>query len=122
MTALLRDMNREFGLRSRLSALLGGPYVLWKIRQEERRLANGWTYEPPTFYEVNDAVNPSEFPSASGCSYVTPRLRSRPADTGDPTEAGCSGAGRTGRTKQARHPESAGTVSASGPANRAGQL
>ena len=26
-----------------------------KIRQEEKRLAAGWTYEPPTFYETNFA-------------------------------------------------------------------
>ena len=28
-----------------------------KIRQEEKRLAAGWTYEPPTFYERNDACD-----------------------------------------------------------------
>jgi hypothetical protein len=62
MAGLLDEMNREFGWTSRLSAAIGGPYVLWKIRQEERRLAQGWTYEPPTFYDVNDAVDLKDYP------------------------------------------------------------
>ena len=73
MSRLLGEMNREFGWTSRLFAAIGGPYVLWKIRQEERRLARGWTYEPPTFYDVNEAVNPGDCPSASRCCYVTPQ-------------------------------------------------
>jgi hypothetical protein len=83
MSYLLKEMNREFGWISRLFALLGGPYILWKIRQEERRLANGWTYEPPTFYEVNDAVEHSGYFSASRCSYVTPKVVS-PKMANDP--------------------------------------
>ena len=74
MSGLLEEMNREFGWTSRLFAAIGGPYVLWKIRQEERRLAQGWTYEPPTFYDVNDAVKPGDCPSASRCYYVTPQV------------------------------------------------
>jgi len=74
MSRLLEEMNREFGWTSRLFAVIGGPYVLWRIRQEERRLAQGWTYEPPTFYDVNDAVNPGDCPSASRCRYVTPQV------------------------------------------------
>ena len=26
------------------------------MRREEKRLARGWTYEPPTFYERNEAA------------------------------------------------------------------
>jgi radical SAM superfamily enzyme YgiQ (UPF0313 family) len=54
--ALLKDLHREFGLKSRFYAAVGGPYVLWKMRREEARLARGWTYEPPTFYERNEAA------------------------------------------------------------------
>ena len=68
MGAILKGVNREFGLKSRLFSLLAGPFVLWKVRQEEKRLAAGWTYEPPTFYERNDAVENS---SAKLCSQVT---------------------------------------------------
>jgi hypothetical protein len=74
MSRLLEEMNHEFGWTSRLCATIGGPYVLWKIRQEERRLAQGWAYEPPTFYDVNDAVKPGDCPSASRCGYVTPQV------------------------------------------------
>jgi len=63
MSRILRDLYREFGWKSRLAAAFGGPYVLWKTRQEEKRLANGWTYEPPTFYEKNHFV---EAPVAEG--------------------------------------------------------
>jgi len=87
MTLLLRDMNRAFGWRSRVSAWLGGPYVLRKIRREERRLADGWTYEPPTFYEVNDTVDSSEFRSASRCEYVTPHEVTSLAATDDSAPA-----------------------------------
>ena len=55
MTDLLGEIHREYGLRSRVASALGGLYVLWAIRREARRLAAGWTYEPPTFYESNAA-------------------------------------------------------------------
>lgn len=74
MSRLLAEMNREFGWSSRLFAAIGGPYVLWKIRQEERRLSRGWTYEPPTFYDINDAVKQEDYPTASRCRYVTPQI------------------------------------------------
>lgn len=53
MSRLLQELHREYGWRSRLAAAIGGPYVLWKARQEEKRLVEGWHYEPPTFYEQN---------------------------------------------------------------------
>jgi Radical SAM superfamily/B12 binding domain len=73
MTLLLDEVRREFGLKSRLFAALGGRYVLARIRLEERRLAQGWTCEPPLFYEVNDAVSPENAAGIPRCSYVVPR-------------------------------------------------
>ena len=55
MDGILQDLYREFGLKSRFYAAVGGRYVLGKIRAEEKRLSEGWTYEPPTFYEKNFA-------------------------------------------------------------------
>lgn len=78
--ALLKEMKAAFGWSSRLVASLGGRYVLGKIRKEEKRLARGWTYEPPTFYEVNDAVSPNESARISRCSYITPKLKTTPVD------------------------------------------
>jgi len=77
---LLKEIKTEFGWSSGLIASLGGRYVLGKIRREEKRLARGWTYEPPTFYEVNDAVAPEDSVGISRCSYITPRLKSAPVD------------------------------------------
>ncbi|MHC4715721.1 MAG: B12-binding domain-containing radical SAM protein [Planctomycetota bacterium] len=51
--AMLRDIHREFGIRSRLSAGLYGRIIYRLLRREDRRLQAGWTCEPPTFYETN---------------------------------------------------------------------
>ena len=72
MSALLDELKQEFGWKARLAAAVGGPYVLWKLRREEKRLAAGWTYEPPTFYERNDACG--ELDGAQRCRYVTPQV------------------------------------------------
>jgi len=50
-TAVLRDIYKQFGFKSRLTAPLAGRFVYQKLRREARRLREGWTYEPPTFYE-----------------------------------------------------------------------
>ncbi len=63
MSAILKDLHCEFGLKSRLSAAIGGRYVLGKIRKEEERLAAGWTYEPPTFYEKNHSSGDRTVPA-----------------------------------------------------------
>jgi hypothetical protein len=81
VAALLQELHREFGWKSRLMALLGGPYVYWKLWREEKRLAAGWTYEPPTFYEKNLACHD---PAADPCRYVTPEIRAKAADVGSP--------------------------------------
>jgi hypothetical protein len=76
MSALLDELKQEFGWKARVFAALGGPYVLWKLRREEKRLATGWTYEPPTFYERNDACG--ELDGAQRCRYVTPQVAAPP--------------------------------------------
>jgi radical SAM superfamily enzyme YgiQ (UPF0313 family) len=48
---LRRQIAQEFGAVSRLAANLVGPVLLWTTRREERRVAAGKTYEPPTFLE-----------------------------------------------------------------------
>lgn len=40
--------------------------VFWKLLREEQRLARGWTYEPPTFYEANFV------PGDSGIAHGSP--------------------------------------------------
>lgn len=62
MSALLEELKEEFGWKAKLFAAFGGPYVLWNLRREEKRLKKGWTREPPTFYEKNAACADENYP------------------------------------------------------------
>jgi radical SAM superfamily enzyme YgiQ (UPF0313 family) len=48
---LRKEIEGEFGAVARVASHVGGPLLLWTTRREERRLAAGHTYEPPTFLE-----------------------------------------------------------------------
>jgi hypothetical protein len=48
---LRREVQREFPIIARLAAASLGPILLWTTRREEKQLACGRTYEPPTFVE-----------------------------------------------------------------------
>ena len=48
---LRQDVEREFGSMSKAFSKLLGPVLLWTSRREEKRLAAGKTYEPPTIIE-----------------------------------------------------------------------
>jgi hypothetical protein len=50
---VLKEIYREFGMVSRILVPIIGRFILLKLKQENKRLARGWTYEPPTFYEKN---------------------------------------------------------------------
>ncbi len=54
ITRILKNVYREFGLKSRLAVPLAGRYVHFRLRQEDKRLRQGRTYEPPTFYEMTN--------------------------------------------------------------------
>ena len=49
--ALRVEIEKEFGMMSRLAATFLGPVLTWTSKREEKRLAAGYTYEPPTFLE-----------------------------------------------------------------------
>jgi hypothetical protein len=51
--ALLSDIYKEFGWKTRIIAPLLGLFAHASIRKEHRKLADGWTYEPKIFYEKN---------------------------------------------------------------------
>ena len=53
---LRREVEKEFGVAARVTANLMGPVLLWTTRREERRLASGKTYEPPTIVERRNWV------------------------------------------------------------------
>lgn len=46
-----KEFERAMGPLSSLSAGIFGPVMLWAAHREEKRLAAGQTYEPPTFIE-----------------------------------------------------------------------
>ena len=56
VAAVLQEMYAEFGWATRLKAGLLGPLIAAARNREERRLAQGKTYEPRTFYEKNPAA------------------------------------------------------------------
>ena len=75
---LLDELVREFGWRSRLAASIAGRYLHYKLRKQQKMLEAGWTYEPPTFYESNQA----DAPGNAKVAPSVPVSRSRePAET-----------------------------------------
>jgi radical SAM superfamily enzyme YgiQ (UPF0313 family) len=54
--ALRQEFKQESGFLSRMLPALLGPVLLWTTRREERRLARGKTYEPPTILERTNWV------------------------------------------------------------------
>jgi len=53
---LLKDICGEFGWKTRLIAPIVGVYAYVCLGREERRIANGWQYEPTSFYTKNGAA------------------------------------------------------------------
>lgn len=53
ISALLDEVYEEFGDRARQAAPVLGRRLYRRLLQEEQRLSEGWTYEPPTYYETN---------------------------------------------------------------------
>ena len=49
--ALRKEIGCEFGVVNRMIAGLLGPVLLWTSHREQKRLAEGKTYEPNTFIE-----------------------------------------------------------------------
>jgi radical SAM superfamily enzyme YgiQ (UPF0313 family) len=54
--ALRQEFKQESGVVSRMMPAVLGPVLLWTTRREERRLARGKTYEPPTILERRNWV------------------------------------------------------------------
>ncbi|MBI3668658.1 MAG: radical SAM protein [Acidobacteria bacterium] len=57
--SLRKEIEKEFPMRAGLTAILLGPILLWSARREERRLASGRNYEPPTMVERSNWVSAS---------------------------------------------------------------
>jgi radical SAM superfamily enzyme YgiQ (UPF0313 family) len=75
MNALLQEIYETFGLKTRIIAPLAGIYVYAALKKEERRLANGWTYEPDCFCEKNAAALALENASPPVSEPVSPKIK-----------------------------------------------
>lgn len=75
MDSLLKDLYRTFGLLTRISASLIGPYIYHALAREEKRLARGWTYEPASFYEKNAAALALDNDEPAQLRYKAPIIR-----------------------------------------------
>ncbi len=49
--SLREEIHREFQLEARILEAISGRFIAHRMRREERRLRNGWKYEPRTFIE-----------------------------------------------------------------------
>jgi radical SAM superfamily enzyme YgiQ (UPF0313 family) len=66
---LRREIEKEFGLRARVTGMVLAPVLRWTTTREERQLAEGKTYEPPTIIERTNWVgtpNVESEPEACG--------------------------------------------------------
>jgi hypothetical protein len=71
---VLKDINQEFGWKSRMLTPIAGCVILSKIKKEDKFLREGGVYEPPTFYEMNppmEALCPKGSASAKPIRWVT---------------------------------------------------
>lgn len=64
--SVLKELHGRFGLRSRLAAPIAGRLLYRNLLRENQALRDGWTYEPPTFYESNHAGGPDGAKHVSG--------------------------------------------------------
>jgi radical SAM superfamily enzyme YgiQ (UPF0313 family) len=56
MNTLLEDIYRTFGLKTKILTPVIGWYAFAKLKREEKRLMEGWTYEPSPFISKNAAA------------------------------------------------------------------
>jgi hypothetical protein len=75
MNSLLQEIYKTFGWKTRIIAPLAGIYVYAALKKEERRLANGWTYEPHCFYEKNAAALAVEHALPPYSEPLSPKIR-----------------------------------------------
>ncbi len=56
LDSLLDDLYKTFGAKTRLLSPIIGRHIFARLKKEEERLADGWTYEPTTCFEENQAA------------------------------------------------------------------
>jgi hypothetical protein len=71
---LRKQIEREFGSSSLVIAWTLGPFLQWTARREQKRLAGGWTYEPPAIVQRSNWPDPSNSPEAAEPVLEEPAL------------------------------------------------
>jgi radical SAM superfamily enzyme YgiQ (UPF0313 family) len=74
MRALRREIESAFGMSTRLMRMVVGPVLYLTSKREDRRLAQGVTYEPPTFVERRNWVDVEWQPHAAQDTTLKPRV------------------------------------------------
>jgi hypothetical protein len=59
LSTLLEELHQECGWRSRWITPWVGRYMYRNLRKQQALLEEGWTYEPPTFFETNSSQGPA---------------------------------------------------------------
>ncbi len=67
------ELYAEFGRKAQLAARIAGRALERELRAEEQRLQDGWTYEPPTFFETNSDDGPETAVRVSGIAACRPK-------------------------------------------------
>ena len=75
LDSLVKDLYKTFGWATRITAPLIGRYLYLTLKKEEKRLAKGWTYEPVSFYQKNEAALALEKDEPTGSKVKTPSIR-----------------------------------------------
>jgi hypothetical protein len=73
------DLRAAFGWKTVVWGAVVGPVLYATSSLEKRRLRRGWAYEPPTFYETNEAMSkaeagPTATPRPAPCQWIEPRV------------------------------------------------
>jgi radical SAM superfamily enzyme YgiQ (UPF0313 family) len=72
MDTLLTDIYKTFGWKTRIIAPLFGRYALATLKGEEKRLKEGWLYEPDSHFEKNRAALALEHKGAAPVAIAIP--------------------------------------------------
>jgi hypothetical protein len=75
MDSLLGDIYKVFGWKTRMVVPLAGRFLFTALKKEEKQLADGWSYEPDSFYEKNAAAVAIQATCSAAVTSDTPPVQ-----------------------------------------------
>jgi len=81
MRTLRLEIESSFGISTRLMRMVVGPVLFLTSKREDRRLAKGVTYEPPTFLERRNWIQSDQQAYTANVTTLRPRLATPVMDT-----------------------------------------